>query len=43
MVAQLANARRRAEPVVGFNEVLAGLTEQLKPADRYRVRFLTRL
>jgi len=43
LVAQLANAGRRAEPVVGFNEVLAGLTQQLKPADRYRVRFTPRL
>jgi hypothetical protein len=42
LVAQLANAKRRAEPVVGFSEVLAALQEQLKPADRYRVRFLTR-
>ncbi len=41
-VAKLAAAKRHAEPVVGFSEVLAGLTEQLKPADRYRVRFLTR-
>jgi hypothetical protein len=41
-VIQLAGAHRHAEPVVGFNEVLAGLREQLKPADRYRVRFLTR-
>jgi hypothetical protein len=43
LVAQLANAGRRAEPVVGFNEVLAGLAQQLKPADRYRVRFTPRL
>ena len=43
LVAQLANAGRRAEPVVGFNEVLAGLAQQLKPADRYRVRFIPRL
>jgi hypothetical protein len=42
IVAQLAAAKRHAEPVVGLNEVLAGLTEQLKPADRYRVRFLTK-
>ena len=34
--------KRRAAPVVGFDEVLAGLREQLKPADRYRVRFLTK-
>lgn len=38
----LTNARRRAEPVVGMHEVLDGLREQLKPADRYRVRFLTK-
>jgi len=42
LVAELAGARRHAEPVVGLNEVLAGLSEQLKPAPRYRVRFLTR-
>lgn len=41
-VAQLAGAKRHAEAVVGFNEVLAGLQAELKPADRYRVRFLTR-
>jgi len=41
-VIQLAGAHRHAEPVVGFEEVLAGLREQLRPADRYRVRFLTR-
>ncbi|HKS23715.1 MAG TPA: hypothetical protein VJZ76_13020 [Thermoanaerobaculia bacterium] len=34
--------KRRAAPVVGFDEVLAGLREQLKPADRYRVRFITK-
>lgn len=34
--------KRRAAPVVGFDEVLAGLREQLKPADRYRVRFVTK-
>ena len=33
---------RDAEPVVGYQEVLAGLTAQLKPADRYRVRFLVK-
>ena len=42
LVAQLADARRRAEPVVGFSELLAGLAQQLKPADRYRVRFTPR-
>jgi hypothetical protein len=34
--------KRRAAPVVGFDEVLAELREQLKPADRYRVRFVTK-
>jgi hypothetical protein len=34
--------KRRAAPVVGFDEVLAGLREQLKPAERYRVRFVTK-
>ena len=38
-IALLENAKRHAEPVVGLTEVLAGLTEQLKPADHYRVRF----
>lgn len=38
----MANSKRHAEPVVGLHEVLAGLREQLKPADRYRVRFLTK-
>ena len=42
VVAQLALAKRHAEPVVGLDEVVSGLREQLRPADRYRVRFLTR-
>ena len=42
VVTLLANAKRHAEPVVGFQEVLAGLTAQLKPADRYRVRFIVK-
>ena len=42
LVELLAKSKRRAEPVIGLQEVLAGITEQLKPADRYRVRFLIR-
>lgn len=42
VIALLENAKRHAEPVVGLTEVLAGLTEQLKPADRYRVRFIAK-
>jgi len=34
--------KRRAAPVVGSDEVLAELREQLKPAERYRVRFVTK-
>jgi hypothetical protein len=37
-----AGTGRRAEPVVGLQEVLAGLTAQLKPAETYRVRFSVR-
>jgi hypothetical protein len=39
LVELFAKSGLRAEPVVGLQEVLAGLTEQLKPADHYRVRF----
>jgi len=42
MIDVLANSKRRAEPVIGFQEVLAGITAQLKPAERYRVRFLAK-
>jgi hypothetical protein len=42
MIDLLAKSRRHAEPVVGFQEVLAGITAQLKPAERYRVRFLVK-
>jgi len=42
LVELFAKSPRHAEPVVGMNEVLAALREQLKPADRYRVRFLTK-
>ncbi|HEV2722714.1 MAG TPA: hypothetical protein VG323_22005, partial [Thermoanaerobaculia bacterium] len=42
MVDFFANSPRHAEPVVGMNEVLSSLREQLKPKDRYRVRFITK-
>lgn len=34
-----ANSGRRAEEVVGLQEVTTALTDQLKPADHYRLRF----
>ncbi len=42
LVTLFAESRRHAEPVVGMNEVLASLREQLKPQERYRVRFITK-
>jgi len=42
LVELFEKSSRRAESVVGLQEVAAGLTEQLKPADHYRVRFRTK-
>ena len=38
----LAAEPRRAEPVIGEREVADALRERLRPAARYRVRFITR-
>jgi len=42
LVDLFAKSGRHAEAVVGLQEVAAGLTEQLRPADHYRVRFRTK-
>jgi len=42
VMAAVASSPRHAEAVVGTEEIIAALQEKMRPAARYRVRFITR-